>query len=282
MSAPDFVVVGHVVRDVVPGGWRLGGTVTFAAAQAHALGLRAGIVTRAGPGLDLGRELPFAEVRVAPSDVTTSFENVYSLGRRRQRVSARAAPILPGDVPADWRAAPLVLLGPVLGELDPSFAALFDDSALVGVSAQGWLRAVNAEQRVVHTAWDGEPFWRGVDVVFASDEDISEHDDVLAHWTRDVPVVAMTESWRGARVYAEGSWRRMEAFPETEVDPTGAGDIFATAFLVRLHESGDPHEAARFGAAAASISVGGEGIASVPSRAQIQERLQQYPEVALR
>ncbi len=92
----------------------------------------------------------------------------------------------------------------------------------------------------------------------------------------------MTESWKGARVYADGAWRRMDAFPETEVDPTGAGDTFATGFLIRLHETGDAGEAARFGAAAASLSVGGIGAAAIPSRGEVEARLRQYPEIALR
>jgi sugar/nucleoside kinase (ribokinase family) len=83
-------------------------------------------------------------------------------------------------------------------------------------------------------------------------------------------------------VFAEGRWREMAAFPEAEVDPTGAGDTFATAFLIRLHETGDAGEAARFAAAAASLSVGGIGAAAMPVRAEIEERMRQHPEVALR
>jgi sugar/nucleoside kinase (ribokinase family) len=278
---PDFVVVGHVVRDVVPGGWRPGGTVTFAAVQAHRLGMRAGVVTRAAPDADIAAKLPFAEVVQRASPVTTSFENVYDGGRRRQRVHAQALAIEPDDIPVAWRSVPIVLIGPVLGEVDARMAQLFPDATLVGVSAQGWLRALDSEGRVVQTSWKGEPFWRGADVVFASDEDLAEDDAALDAWTRDVGVVAMTESWRGARVYSNGRWRRMDAFPENETDPTGAGDTFATAFLVRLHETGDVDEAARFGAAAASISVGGAAVEAIATREEIVERLARHPEVAL-
>jgi sugar/nucleoside kinase (ribokinase family) len=74
----------------------------------------------------------------------------------------------------------------------------------------------------------------------------------------------------------------MDAFPEDEVDPTGAGDTFATAFLIRFHETGDPAEAARFGAAAASISVGGTGADAIATREEIVARMRAHPEVALR
>ncbi|HYM14111.1 MAG TPA: PfkB family carbohydrate kinase [Dehalococcoidia bacterium] len=282
MSAPDFVVVGHAARDLAEGGWRLGGTVTFAAAQAHRLGLSVGIVTRTAGDLGLAARIPFAEIVDLPSPATTTFENVYERGQRRQHIRGVAAPIAHEDVPPAWRSAPIVLLGPVMGELEPHFARAFATGSLCGVSAQGWLRASDPDGRVRHTPWLGDPFWTGCRVLFVSDEDLADGQGQLDRWTADVPIVAMTESWRGARVYADGAWRRIDAFPEQEVDPTGAGDTFATAFLIRLHETGDAGEATRFGAAAASLSVSGIGAAAMPSRAEVDERLRQYPGVMLR
>jgi hypothetical protein len=80
--------------------WRAGGTVTFAAVRARRLGLSVGIVTRRG-GHRHCRGAPFAEVVQRPSAVTTSFENVYDGGRRRQRVPRRPDR---RDVPEAWRA----------------------------------------------------------------------------------------------------------------------------------------------------------------------------------
>jgi sugar/nucleoside kinase (ribokinase family) len=282
MSAPDFVVVGHAVRDLVPGGWRLGGTVTFAAVQAHRLGLSVGIVTRAAGDLDLGVTLPFAEIACGKSVSTTSFLNVYAEGHRTQRVPEQAQPLDRNDLPAPWRDARIALLGPVLGELEAGSGEWFASESLVGVSAQGWLRAIDAQRRVVPAQSCGDPFWRGCDVLFVSDEDLVEGVGDMDRWLREVPVVAMTESWKGARVHESGSWRRIEAFPEEEVDPTGAGDTFATAFLVRLSETGDAGEATRFGAAAASLSVGGIAAESIPTRAEVESRLREYPEIVLR
>jgi sugar/nucleoside kinase (ribokinase family) len=282
MSAPDFVVVGQAVRDLVPGGWRLGGTVTFAAEQAHRLGCAVGVVTSAGADLDVQAQLGFAQVVQHASASTTVFENVYVGGARRQSVRSRADAIPPESVPDAWKQAPVVLLGPVLADMRADFASVFPDAVLLGVSAQGWLRRIDADGHVEHTPWRGESFWRDADVLFVSDEDLGDDRAALDVWTREVPTVAMTESWRGARVWSGGAWRRMEAFPEEEVDPTGAGDTFATALLVRLRETGDVLEAARFGAAAASLSVGGIGADSIPMRDAIEARLRKYPEVALR
>ena len=281
MTAPEFVVIGHVVRDVALKGWRLGGTATFAAVQARRLGLKAGMVTRFGPDVSR-KDLP-RKVAVAgrPSMSSTSFENVYQEGRRRQRVPAQAEMIEPDDVPRDWRRAPVTLIGPVCGEAPADLDACLS-SPLIGVSAQGWLRALDRDRRVRRRAWDGAPFWSRAHVLFVSREDLGRRRDQLDRWTRDVPIVVVTRDRGGARVHERGAWREIDAFPAGEIDPTGAGDVFATAFLVRYHETHDTTIAARFAASAASCSVEGVGVERIATRAVIEKRMAQHPEIDLR
>ena len=281
MATPDLVVIGHIVRDLVPGGWRVGGTATFAAVQAQRLGLKAGIVTRVGPEVALDEVLPGVAVAGAPSSCSTTFENVYEAGRRRQRVLSRAEALSAADVPADWRAAPMVLLGPVCGEVPVDMAAQFA-GALVGVSAQGWLRRVDREHRVRRAAWSGQPFWGGCKVFFVSDEDLGRHPEQLERWVADVPIVALTRNRRGARLHMEGRWREIAAFPAREVDPTGAGDVFAAAFLVRYRETDDVAEAMRFASAAAACSIEAPATEGIAGREEIERRMAEHPEVALR
>lgn len=278
---PGFVVIGHVVKDLLPNGWRLGGTATFAAVQALRLGLRPGIVTRAGDDVDLASALPGVELAIGPSPATTSFENVYEDGLRRQRVPARAEPIVADDVPAGWRAAPIVLLGPVCRELSADIAGVFSP-ALLGVSAQGWLRTLDPNGNVRRRAWLGAPFWRRARAVFVSDEDLGARRDELDAWTRDTPVTVLTRYRKGARVHSNGRWRDIAAFPAREVDPTGAGDVFAAAYLVRYHETHDNADAARFASAAAACAVEGTGIDAIADRVAIEARLAAHPEITLR
>jgi sugar/nucleoside kinase (ribokinase family) len=280
MPVPDFLVIGHLVKDLGPDGWRPGGTVTFASLLAQRIGLSVGVVTSAGPDVDCRALLPQAEVICNPSEATTCFDNRYMNGHRRQWVSAKAAAITPADVPSAWRAARIVLVGPVCGEVSPDLSELFPES-LVGVSAQGWLRRLDAQDQVRRQRWRGAPFWKSAQVLFVSEEDWGRRQD-LHRWASEVPIVAFTMGWRGARLFAAGRWRTLPAFPAQEVDPTGAGDVFAAGFLVRLWETGDIGEAARFGEAAASLSVAAPGTEGIPTRDQIQERLARYPEIRLR
>jgi sugar/nucleoside kinase (ribokinase family) len=279
--APDFVVIGHVVRDVIPGGWRLGGTATFAAVQAQRLGLVVGVVTRAGPDISLAELLPKMSLAGRQAKATTTFENLYDAGHRRQRVLTQAEPLSADDVPAEWRSAPLVLMGPVCGEVPAELAEVFPQS-LAGVSAQGWLRGLDADRRVQRQAWSGAPFWRGARVVFVSDEDLEGHEEQVDRWAEETPIVAVTRAGRGARVHSDGAWREIDAFPADEIDPTGAGDVFATAFLARLHETDGVAEATRFACAAAACSVEGPGTDRIAGRAVIEERMARHPEIALR
>jgi sugar/nucleoside kinase (ribokinase family) len=92
-----------------------------------------------------------------------------------------------------------------------------------------------------------------------------------------VPVVAFTRGENGADLCHKGEWRHVDAFPAAVVDPTGAGDVFASAFLIRLSEGDDVWAAARFASCAASFVVEAEGVTGVPTRRQVEERLKQYP-----
>lgn len=279
MTAPDVVVVGHVVQDLTPQGSRLGGAGTFASVQAHRLGRSVGVVTRAPHRLLDDPQLAGIAFAGRDSDKATTFENSYDGSSRRQRVPSRAAPITADDVPEGWRSTDVVLLGPVCGEIPHDFERLFTDS-LVGIGAQGWLRALDENGAVRPAPWNGPPFWQGAHALFVSDEDLVAETQ-LDRWVEEVPVVVVTRERRGARVHDGGRWREIDAFPANEVDPTGAGDVFAAAFLVWLDETGDVGGAAQFASAAAAFAVEAEGIKGIANRDQIGERLAQHPELML-
>jgi hypothetical protein len=71
----------------------------------------------------LTQTLPDIPIQVIPSVEATAFENLYSNGVRRQYLRGRAATISLESVPARWRAAPLILLAPLVGEVEPELAA---------------------------------------------------------------------------------------------------------------------------------------------------------------
>ena len=278
MGGPEFLVVGHICRDVVPEGYRLGGTATYAAVTAQRLGLRPGIVTRAAPEVLEADLLQGAEVHLLPSAVTTTFENIYRDGRRAQRIHAVAGPIGPEDVPLDWRDAPIVLLAPLAQEVHPSLARLFPGT-LLGVVPQGWMRQWDGTGHVRRAAWaSAEEVLPHVRAVVVSEEDVGEDVAWVRRWADQVECLVLTQGARGATLYWGGRARSMPAREAREVDPTGAGDVFAATFLVRLRETDDPVEAARFANAVASFSVEAPGPAGIPWRPQVEAWLAAHPD----
>lgn len=273
-GCPTFVVVGHVARDVVDGGCRLGGTATYAALTARRLGERVAIVTSASPKLDL-RPLLSADIQISlqPSNHNTTFENHY-LGRQRwQQLHSRASTLSPAAVPGAWRKADIVLLGPIAQEVPPDLADLFPDS-LLGVSAQGWLRAWD-RQGMVHGTPIAHPerSFSNVHVAIVSDEDLAFDPSLANAYSQLVPVFIVTRGEGGATVYVHGQAHQTSAFSAKTVDPTGAGDVFAAAYLIALHQTGDPLRSATFAHSAASFAVEKPGVEGIPTTVDVISRL---------
>ena len=74
-------------------------------------------------------------------------------------------------------------------------------------------------------------------------------------------------------MYWNGDVRHFHAPDVEDVDPTGAGDIFACAFFFRLYNTRDPWESARFATQIASRSVTRPGYDGIPNQEEIDECL---------
>jgi len=268
----DYLVVGHLAQDLTPDGPRLGGTASYAALTARALGLQVGIVTSAAAQVDL-QPLAGMHLVSVESRHTTTFENIRGPHGRRQVLHHRAAPILLEHIPEVWRSASIVHLAPIAGELDARLAAGLSAS-LLGITPQGWMRAWDNAGQVSAKPWEhAEAALTHAGAVVLSLEDTDrdlERIESMAHQTR---VLCVTEGAAGAVLYWHGDRRRFRAPEVTEVDSTGAGDIFAAAFFARMYATRDPWEAARFATQLAARSVTRSGLQSIPTPQEIEECL---------
>lgn len=283
----DLLLVGHVTRDLIGetprNGWRLGGTVSFAAITALRLGRKPTIITRAGQESDLG-ELP-AEVERIVLDArdTTTFANIYTPQGRVQYVYTPAPAILAEDIPTELHQPNVVLLGPLVNEIGSDIPALFGKETLVVAVPQGWMRSWDEMGRVSAKPWEtAEEILPHLDVLVLSLEDIAYDISRLELFFKYVPTVVVTEYRDGSTLYqrnGEGVIVETKIPPRkaNEVDPTGAGDIFATAFLLRLQETGDPVQSARFANVTASFGVEHPGVTGIPTRQQVLEYMAQNP-----
>jgi len=267
----DYVVIGHITQDLTPQGPVVGGTAAYAARTARALGCRVGVVTSARRDLDVRAALPGIAVRCLPAEVTTTFENIYAPAGRRQFVRAVARRLDATAIPPDWRRAPIVHLGPVAQEVDPALVHAFP-LALIGVTPQGWLRHWEEDGEVSPCAWvQAQRVLVQATAVVLSPEDVGGDEALLADYARQAHILVVTRGRAGSTVTWMGETRRFPAPPVTEVDPTGAGDVYAAAFFVRLYETRDPWEAARFATCLAARSVTRPGLAGTPTPEDIAQ-----------
>lgn len=275
MTVPDLLIIGHITRDVVPGGYEIGGTVSYAGLTAQRLGARVAIVTSCGPEIDPARALPGLLVHAVPSAETTTFANLYHGGERTQYLLAVARPLTVEDVPPAWRTAPVVLLAPVANEVSPDLARALG-ARLLGATPQGWLRAREPDGRVRAVPWTGaEAVLPHLDVLVFSEYDIPDP-ALVATYVAQVPLVVVTQGARGATLFQHGRPRHLPAYPTVERDPTGAGDVFAAAFLLHLARTGDPVAAMVFAHCTASFAVEQPGTRGIPTAEQVAARLRDY------
>jgi sugar/nucleoside kinase (ribokinase family) len=276
--------VGHITQDLQPdGGLGLGGTVSYAATTAHRLGHRVGVVTSTGPELDVTQVLPFADIACHPSSATTVFENIYLDGKRKQILHRRAGILTCENVPRAWRRAPVVHLGPLDQEIDEGIFHCFDDHVLIGVTPQGFLRRWDEQGRVSFTEWNPpQAVLERINVLVLSELDVPNPEGLVREWRRYIDTIVITRAERGATVYhASDESYDYHARPAQQVDPTGAGDVFCAAFLIRLFETGDPRQAAQFANATASFSIEGPGVTGIPERKQVDLYLENPVEWAV-
>jgi sugar/nucleoside kinase (ribokinase family) len=285
--APEFLAIGHVARDIHPdGSYSLGGTATFAAITAYRLGLVTAIVTSADEQLleELPAHLPSIDIAARVSPATTTFYNQYHSGFRTQYLRARAESQQREDVPAAWLNAPVVLLGPLVQELDLGFVTLFPHrpGALIAATPQGWLRRWDTGGRVWPTPWTAaEKILPQLDAIIVSHDDLlpfangnrAGADDILTSWSLRVPLLVATDGRHGATLFQHGEIEHFKAYPVHEVDPTGAGDVFAAAFLCHLYKHNNAREAVNFANCAASFSVEQVGIEGIPTMEMVRKRL---------
>ncbi len=266
----DYLVIGPVTEDITPAGNVLGGTVTYSALTARAFGLRVGIITSVSEKTSLAPLEGIPLFRV-PSEVTTRFENIHTDTGRVQFLHARAAPVTLTSVPDVWRRTSIVHLGPIAQEVDPSAADHFS-TALLGLTPQGWMRAWDEDGRVHPCKWESaNELLPKAGAVVLSDEDVGYDEELVEQMSHQTRILVVTEGVDGCVLYWNGDRRRFRAPEVEEVDAVGSGDIFATAFFIRLMTTRDPWEAARLATLVATRSVTRKGLAGIPTAREIEQ-----------
>jgi sugar/nucleoside kinase (ribokinase family) len=270
-----FLAIGHFCYDVTPGGYMLGGSAAYSAITARNLGFKARVITAVG--VDFDRRIPLLdgiEIKYQESCKTTIFDNRYSEnGQRQQSILSLGAKLKPQHITGDCCEAEVAYLCPIADEVDPDCIHSFNGS-LIGVTPQGWMRHRKSDSRAIAKRWaSAASILPYADVLILSDEDLGTYPAELEKYIELTKIVVLTKGKRGATLYENGRLLNSNAYPANEIDPTGAGDVFAAAFLIKYYETQLPREALNFAHCAASFAVEGRHTANIPTLDSIRNRL---------
>jgi sugar/nucleoside kinase (ribokinase family) len=279
----DYVTVGHVTVDVLgdlraadsrdaddQGLRQPGGGAFYSALQAARLGLRTLILTR-GVAREIEELLePYRtelRVRIAPAERTTTLLTNGSGGARRQRLLAWAGPVA---APAGLDTA-ILHLAPVARETPRTWSGAVD---FVGLTPQGLVRKWGPRGELARAPLDGALLPERCDAAVFSASELASCDELLPEARG--PVVAVTSGARPTTIHVPGGAPLRVAPPSVSGprDDLGAGDVFAAAFFVALHEGFAPAVAAAYANAAAAVRIAAAGPGAIGDRRAVQARLQ--------
>ncbi len=250
------LVLGAITRDLNGDGeGSPGGVVHYAGRAFAALGARTRVITRVretdaevllAPLFEAG-----VEVRALPSAATTTYANDYSGPEDRHDLLAASDPIGPGDLPASWRSADAIHLGP-LHRRDLLPETLAGLSGFTGIDLQGLVRIADARGTRLAPNPDLKDHLAHVAVAKASEEELAVLLDGRSleafRSAHGLSELLVTRGERGALVVTR--WRVEEiATPRVpRCFPVGAGDVFLAAYLFARASERNPATAARFAA----------------------------------
>ncbi|MGD9934407.1 MAG: PfkB family carbohydrate kinase [Dehalococcoidia bacterium] len=214
-------------------------------------------------------------LRVVSTDVASlpRYANSYNASGTRTQFLLSEGSGIPVDLFGRAGACDVLFLAPAYHEIGqyPRIRA-----RIRAASLQGALRATDATGRVVHRSGA----WQAVRRIatpgalcFLSDEDTADAAALARQIAAAGAVAIVTHGPAGATRYDGLTTVTRPAAVATPTDPTGAGDCFAMAYSVRFAETGDADAAFSFGLTAGALAVEGIGIAGIPSRAAIEDRL---------
>jgi len=276
MNGLDYLAVGHISVDTLDGhGRSLGGTVLYAAIAARNLGARVGIHTSASAEPDLSETLSNVSINLVPARHSTRFDIRYDhLGKRHQIISEIAEGLTLAQVPHGWRNARLIHFAPECHEID---LALLDGfpNAFVAVTPQGWLRQWGTNGEIRNGDWaDADQVLGRANAVVVSEDDLMDP-EMIRLWARKTSILVVTRAAHGCDVYVRGAdepYYSAAFRPVRELDPTGAGDVFAAAYFWQLLQGSTPTEGADWANCVASFVVEGYGCSGIPTLEDVRRR----------
>ena len=199
------------------------------------------------------------------------FKNVY-VQNRREQFARCGEKIYLSEVPDAAFRSQAILVGSVLQEVDPEIVRAPRQAVLM-LEAQGFIRHLSPEGKVLHRKrGDAEVAVRYCDILKVDEAEAAVLTATAGAtaaarvlYQMGPKIVIVTCGEKGVTIFDGLRMIRIRA-PEADViDPTGAGDVFGAAFLIRYLQTEDLIQAGLLASAAAALSMTEFGTAAIPS-----------------
>ena len=272
----DYLCIGHVCQDIVKDGFALGGSASYCSVTAHLLGKKASVLTSFSEDFEFMSDFQDISIHNKKAAKTTIFENVYHPTHRTQYLFERADTIRVSDLPLSLKNVPLVHLAPIADEVDFALMDAFHPNTIIAATPQGWMRQWDEATREVSPKVMDWSLLKGVDILILSDEDIDGYEHLFSTIVAQTKLVVLTRGNNPATVFFDNKELDFPAYPTTAVDPTGAGDTFATGFLIKFLATRDITKAMAYGHVVASFCIEDKGLEGLKNLEKVENRFLEY------
>jgi sugar/nucleoside kinase (ribokinase family) len=266
-----------VTVDVMADGSRRpGGTAFYSALQASRLGMRTLILTRGSPP-EIERLLEphrdELEVEIQAAEHTTTLLTSGAGAARSQRVLAWAGPI-EGELAIETS---ILHMAPVAHETPRLWSGT---AGFVGLTPQGLARRWGADGEMSLATVQAGALPEPCDAIVISEVERAAGAELITRARAAGAIVAVTAGHRPTTIMMPDGETLLAPAPAAELDgeDIGAGDVFAAALFIALHEGREPSDAAAFAGAAASLRIGAPATTGIAGRAAIESLARAHPE----
>jgi len=272
-----YLSIGHCCYDKMDDQFVLGGTASYASLLANRLGADTHLLTSYGDDFLFGKDFAGADISVTNilSKETTVFQNKYEDSIRTQTLLARARSISSKDLENLSEQYDITHISPIADEVDLELLNSLDKEKLTVATPQGWLRQWDESGIVSYKPIDWN-LLSEIDFVIISEEDIADFKTQLPLIKEAVKALIVTRGKDGSIIYNGKVEAHFPAYASTVVDPTGAGDTFATGFIMRYAKTGEIVDSMIYANCLASICVEYQGTTFFDHLEDIERRMSFY------
>ncbi len=277
---PSLSIIGHVCHDIIQDGHRLGGSASYAAFLARAIGYQPEVITSFSEEFAYRSLFDNQGIVLSnnSSEHTTVFSNKDKGDSREQKLLARANDIILDATSVNT--SDIVFICPIADEIDISGYEFMADSLVVGL-LQGWMRNCSNLGRIVPKELNPD-ILPVLDIALCSEEDIKPlGKSYLDQLIQQHDHVVITQGSRGVTIYQDKQPTFLPSFKTEVIDTTGAGDIFGMAYSLAYYEHRDIITATTFAHAAASLSIEEVGTNCISTLEDILSRQELYKNLYL-